>query len=178
MLDRIKIVLVGTSHPGNIGAAARAMKTMGLTQLVLVSPQKFPHQHAIEMASGAVDVLENAEVVDSLEMALEDVHLAIGSSARRRELQLPQLSMDEFAPYVRQQSIDSNIAIVFGRERTGLTNHELSCCDYHVMVNTDPKYSSLNLSQAVQLYCYELRKAAISCAKIEETPTKWRAQVR
>lgn len=158
MLNRIKIVLVGTSHPGNIGAAARAMKTMGLTQLVLVSPQKFPHQHAIEMASGAVDLLENAQVVDSFEEAIKDVNLVIGSSARPREIQLPMLTMDEFAPYIAKQSVDSNVAIVFGRERTGLTNEELICCDFHVMVQTNPNYGSLNLSQAVQLFCYEIRK--------------------
>lgn len=162
MLDRIKIVLVGTSHPGNIGSAARAMKTMGLSQMVLVSPQKFPHQQAIEMASGAVDVLEDALVVDTLEEAIADVHLVIGSSARPREIQLPMLTMDEFAPHIAKQSKDSNIAIIFGRERTGLTNEELRCCDFHTMVQTNPHYGSLNLSQAVQLFCYELRKYHLS----------------
>jgi len=159
MLDRVKIVMVGTSHPGNIGSAARAMKTMGLTQLVLVSPQKFPHQQAIEMASGAIDVLEEAVIVNSLKEALVNVHLAIGSSARPRGIQLPMLEMDKFAPHVASQRQDASIAIVFGRERTGLTNEELSCCDFHTMVPTNPEYGSLNLSQAVQLFCYELRKA-------------------
>ncbi len=172
MLNRIKIVLVGTSHPGNIGSAARAMKTMGLTRLVLVSPQKFPHHNAIEMASGAVDVLEEAEVVDTLAEALADVHLAIGSSARPREIKLPMLSMDEFAPHAAKQSLDSNIAIVFGRERTGLTNEELRCCDFHTMVPTNPEYGSLNLSQAVQLFGYELRKQYLKDVQSELPATK------
>lgn len=158
MLNRVKIILVGTSHPGNIGSAARAMKTMGLSQLVLVSPQKFPHHNAIEMASGAIDILEEAEVVETLQEALEDVHLGIGSSARPRGIQLPMLTMDEFAPHIANQKNDANIAIVFGRERTGLTNEELACCDFHTMVPTNPEYGSLNLSQAVQLFCYELRQ--------------------
>ncbi len=162
MLERIKIILVGTSHPGNIGSAARAMKTMGLTNLVLVAPQKFPHQNAIEMASGAVEILEEAQVVETLEEALADVHLVIGSSARRREIVLPMLSMDEFAPYIAKQSSDSTIAIVFGRERTGLTNQELAQCSMHVMVETDPNYGSLNLGQAVQLFCYEIRKCYLA----------------
>ncbi len=158
MLNRIKIILVGTSHPGNIGSAARAMKTMGLSQLVLVCPQKFPHQHAIEMASGAIDVLEEAQVVDSLKEALEGVHLVIGSSARPRGIKLPMLDMDQFASHCNKQRQDASIAIVFGRERTGLTNEELGCCDFHTMVPTNPDYGSLNLSQAVQIFCYELRK--------------------
>lgn len=169
MLDRIKIILVGTSHPGNIGSAARAMKTMGLNELVLVAPQKFPHQHAIEMASGAVDILEEAQVFETLEEALADVHLVIGSSARRREIVLPMLSMDEFASYAAKQSSDSNIAIVFGRERTGLTNQELAQCSLHVMVETDPDYGSLNLGQAVQLFCYEIRKCYLANNAKDET---------
>lgn len=162
MLDRIKIVLVETSHPGNIGSAARAMKTMGLTQLVLVSPLKFPHQQAIEMASGAMDLLENAEIYPTLLDAVADCELVIGSSARTREIALPQLEMRTFAPYIAQQASDARVAIVFGRERTGLTNDELSKCQFQVTVDTNPEYGSLNLAQAVQLFCYELRAMAMS----------------
>ena len=159
MLDSLKIVLVGTSHPGNIGSAARAMKTMGLTKLVLVSPVKFPHQHAIEMASGACDLLEEAEVVDTLEEAIADCHLVIGSSARPRGIQIPMLEMDQFGSKIVKQVDSVKSALVFGRERTGLNNDELGCCHFHVMVDTNPEYGSLNLAQAVQLFCYEIRKA-------------------
>lgn len=159
-LDQIKIVLIGTSHPGNIGAAARAMKTMGLSQLVLVAPERYPHQQAIEMASGAIDILEQAEVVDNLESAIGDCHLVIGSSARPRDIQLPLYPLDELSIKLSQEQSNSKIAILFGRERTGLTNEELMSCHYHVMIDANPEYSSLNLAQAVQLFSYEVRKSA------------------
>lgn len=173
MFERIKIVLVGTSHPGNIGSAARAMKTMGLEQLVLVSPNKFPHQQAIEMASGAFDILEQAIVVDSLEEAIADTHLVIGSSARPRGIQLPMLEMEALGSTIAEQAELSQCAIVFGRERTGLTNQELGCCHFHTMIPTNPDYSSLNLAQAVQIFCYELRRTLASNEEsIRTTSTK------
>lgn len=161
MLDSIKIVLVGTSHPGNIGSAARAMKTMGLSKLVLVQPERYPHQQAIEMASGACDILEDAIIVDTLEQAVANCHLVVGSSARPREIQIPLLKMGDLGKKFFDSSDVKHSALVFGRERTGLTNQELSCCNYHIMIEANPSYSSLNLAQAVQIFCYELRKASL-----------------
>lgn len=173
-LANVKIVLVEPSHPGNIGAAARAMKTMGLAHLTLVSPKKFPHQQAIEMASGAVDVLEQAVVVNSFKQAISDAQLIIGSSARVRELAIPMLDTVEFAEKVASYSQENQVAVVFGRERTGLTNEELGQCHYHVMIDTNPAYSSLNLAQAVQLLAYELRKCFLNTRndKVSDVPAK------
>lgn len=116
MLDRIRIVLVNTSHPGNIGASARAMKTMGLTQLYLVNPEQFPHPKAVEMASGAGDILEQAVTVTTLAEALEGCHLVIGTSARFRTIPWPLLTPREMAEKIKQESSQSHIAIVFGRK--------------------------------------------------------------
>ncbi len=156
-LSQIRVVLVETSHPGNIGSSARAMKTMGLSELSLVRPRKFPHPEAVALASGAIDVLEQATVFDSLEEALSDCHLVIGSSARERNLQIPFLSPDNFANKIFEPSFSGNTALVFGREHAGLTNEELYQCHYHINIPTNPKYSSLNLAQAVQVLSYELR---------------------
>lgn len=158
----LRIVLVATSHPGNIGSTARAMKTMGLDRLYLVNPKLFPDLRAYEMAAGADDVLETCMVVDSLHDAIKDCQLVIATSARVRELSLPELLPKACAELVGSQSDATEVAIVFGRERTGLTNEELLQCHYHVNIPANPEYSSLNLSQAVQIIAYELRMNLLS----------------
>ena len=150
----IRIVLVGTSHPGNIGSTARAMKTMGLSKLYLVTPEAFPHPKAIGMAAGADDVLVDAIVVDSLELALQGCHLIIATSARPRGLSLPGLLPSESAELVASLPDNTEVAFVFGREYAGLTNAELLHCHYHVHIPASEVYSSLNLSQAVQIIAY------------------------
>lgn len=159
MLDKVKIVLVNTTHPGNIGAAARAIKAMGLSQLVLVAPEKFPHQEATFRAAGADDVLEKALVVPHLADALTDCAWVIGASVRTRKLARPILNPRECAQKVRDD-IQGNVAIVFGRESSGLTNEELSLCHDQVFIPTNPDFSSLNVASAVQVIAYELRMAA------------------
>tara|TARA_R110002126_G_scaffold291755_1_gene456917 strand:- start:24355 stop:25083 length:729 start_codon:yes stop_codon:yes gene_type:complete len=157
-LNSIRVVLVETSHPGNIGASARAMKTMGLTNLYLVSPRSFPDSKAIEMAAGADDVLVEATVVSSLKEALHGCKLILMTSARPRELNLPGLTPDTAAMRMSEMPDEAEIALVFGRERTGLTNDELLHGHYHVEIPTNPAYSSLNLGQAVQIMAYEVAK--------------------
>lgn len=172
MLEKIRIILVNTSHPGNIGSAARAMKTMGLTQLFLVSPKVFPHITANELASNADDILDNARVVTSLSEALTGCSLAIGASARIRAFDLRHLDprvcaeklMEEITLSLSSLNIPSSsaspdVALVFGREQSGLTNEELLQCQYHVGIPSNPDYSSLNLAAAVQVLCYEVRMA-------------------
>ena len=160
----MKIVLVGTTHPGNIGAAARAMKTMGLSQLVLVEPRKFPHEEATARASGADDILQHAKVVDTLDQALDGCSMVFGMTARKRRLSSEALNP---AAAVTQaissaaDSIGSNIAFVFGREHSGLTNEELDRCNYLVHIDANPEYSSLNLGAAVQVVSYEIRKQLV-----------------
>lgn len=155
--NAIRIVLVETSHPGNIGSAARAMKTMGFNQLYLVSPKAFPHLKAVELAAGADDVLEHCTVTDTLHEALAECELVIGTSARPRGIDLPGLVPKTCAELLSQQANSVKIAIVFGREHSGLTNEELLQCHYHVNIPSNPSYSSLNLAQAVQIIVYELR---------------------
>lgn len=155
--ESIRIVLIATSHPGNIGSAARAMKTMGLTRLYLVTPRQFPDRQAHELAAGADDVLEGAMVTETLAEALSGCHLVIGSSVRPRGIDLPGLSPPSCATLVNEMSHDSQVAIVFGREHAGLTNAELLHCHYHVTIPSNPEFGSLNLAQAVQVIAYELR---------------------
>jgi len=157
-LNSIRVVLLETSHPGNIGASARAMKTMGLSNLYLVSPRTFPDKRAIEMAAGADDVLEQAVVVSSLKEALHGCQLVFMTSARPRELDLPGLTPALAATRMSDMPDEAEIALVFGRERTGLTNDELLHGHYHVEIPTNPAYSSLNLGQAVQIIAYEVAK--------------------
>jgi tRNA (cytidine32/uridine32-2'-O)-methyltransferase len=156
-LDSIRIVLVATSHPGNIGSTARAMKTMGLQHLYLVNPKIFPDPRAHEMAAGADDVLENAVVISSLEEAIKDCQLVFATSARPRDITLPGHSPASSAAMITEQSDTTKVAMVFGREHAGLTNQELLCCNFHINIPSNPDYSSLNLSQAVQIIAYELR---------------------
>ncbi len=160
--ESIRIVLVATSHPGNIGSAARAMKTMGLTRLYLVTPRQFPDRQAHELAAGADDVLDGAVVTETLAEALVGCHLVIGTSVRPRGIDLPGLLPVSCASLVNDASDTSQVAIVFGREHAGLTNAELLHCHYHVMIPSHPDFSSLNLSQAVQVIAYELRMKWLS----------------
>ena len=156
MLPDIRIVLINTSHPGNIGAAARAMKNMGLNQLVLVDPQQYPSAQATARASGADDVLNSATVHESLEAALADCDLVFGTSARLRRLHWPQVNPRQFVNLAFSQPNKSKIAVVFGREHSGLTNEEMDHCHYLLNIPSNPQYSSLNLASAVQVVAYEL----------------------
>lgn len=159
MKDNIRIVLVNPSHPGNIGATARAMKTMELQHLCLVNPKDFPHATATAMAAGADDILSNATICSNLTTALTKTKIIIGTSARPRALQLPTLNPRQAAELITTESKTNNIAILFGRENNGLTNEELDLCNYHLYVPTNPKFSSLNIAAAVQLICYEIKMA-------------------
>jgi tRNA (cytidine32/uridine32-2'-O)-methyltransferase len=163
-----RIVLVGTSHPGNIGSAARAMKTMGLDRLVLVAPEKYPHAEASALAAGADDVLDAATVVPDLRTALADCTLVIGTSARRRGVPMPELSPREAAAaLVQAHAGGGTAALVFGRERTGLENEELQLCHASVTIPANPAYSSLNLGAAVQVLAYELRLALLEHGAVD-----------
>lgn len=160
MLHNIRVVLVNTSHPGNIGGVARAMKNMGLTRLVLVEPRVFPHHEADARASGANDILEKAQVVATLEDALVGCNLVLGTSARDRRIPWPLLDPRECGTKVVGEAAGgAEIALVFGREDSGLTNEELQRCHYHVHIPSDPEFSSLNLGAAVQVLSYEVRMA-------------------
>ncbi len=161
MLENIRIILVNTSHPGNIGAAARAMKNMGLSKLVLVEPKDFPSFEAYSRAAGADDVLGDAVVVETLAEAVAGCTWVMGTSARERTVQWPQMQPRECAAETMKQAEQAEAAIVFGRERTGLTNEELEQCHALVNIPTNPDYSSLNVAAAVQVLSYELRLAAI-----------------
>ena len=160
-LNSVKIVLVGTTHPGNIGAAARAMKNMGIKSLSLVQPKEFPSDVAIYRSKAAKDILEHAQVFNTLEEAISDCELVIGTSARGRKVPWPILNPKEAAEEVSRSSSHHKIAIIFGREDRGLTNEELGLCNLHVNIPTDPDYSSLNLAQAVQILVYEIRQAVL-----------------
>jgi tRNA/rRNA methyltransferase/tRNA (cytidine32/uridine32-2'-O)-methyltransferase len=150
------VVLVETSHPGNIGAVARAMKNMRLEQLRLVSPKYFPHADATARASGADDVLRTAVVFDSLPDAIADCQIVLGASARDRTISWPSLTARQAAEKWVGTVPKQNIALVFGRENSGLKNHELDLCHYLLRIPCNTEYSSLNLAAAVQVVCYEL----------------------
>ena len=161
LLNSIKVVLVGTTHPGNIGATARAMKNMGMVNMALVEPKEFPSDIATYRSKAAKDVLENAEVFDTLKMAISDCELVIGTSARERKVPWPILNPKDASQEVSRGSLNNKVAVVFGREDRGSTNEELGLCNLHVHIPTDPEYSSLNLSQAVQIMVYEIRSAIL-----------------
>jgi len=175
MLQNIRIVLVETSHTGNMGSVARAMKTMGLTNLWLVNPLVKPDSQAIALAAGASDVIGNANIVDTLDEALAGCSLVVGTSARSRTLPWPMLDPRECGLKSVSEGQHAPVALVFGRERVGLTNEELQKCHYHVAIAANPEYSSLNLAMAVQVIAYEVRMAWLatqenSDAQPEETP--------
>ena len=161
-LDSIRIVLIATSHPGNIGATARAMKNMGLKHLYLVTPEHFPDPQATAMAAGADSLLENAHICNTFRDAINDCHIIYATSARPREISLPGLIPSSCATQIAQQPDNTNIAIVFGREKSGLNNQELMQCNYHIHIPSNPEFSSLNLAQSVQIMCYELRMKLLS----------------
>lgn len=161
LLDNIRIVLVNTSHPGNIGGVARAMKNMGLTQLYLVEPKDYPAPQAQWRAANAMDVLEGATVVATLDEAISDCGLVVGTSARERRIPWPLFTPRECGERSIVEASEHPIAIIFGREDRGLTNEELHKCHYHVHIPTNPDYSSLNLAAAVQVLTYELRMSCL-----------------
>ena len=161
MLDNIRIVMVNTSHPGNIGAAARAMKNMCLSQLYLVEPVSFPSTEAALRATHAVDLVDNAVVTSSLQEAIEECSLVIGTSARERTLNWVVEKPRQMAQTALSHTSQGPVAIVFGRERTGLTNEELALCHRLVHIPTNPECSSLNVAAAVQVIAYELYNSTL-----------------
>jgi len=163
LLDQIKIILVETSHPGNIGAAARAMKNMGLKNLVLVKPKFFPDLEADRRASSAVDILENCAVVDTLDEAIQDCHFVVASSARKRQFKIDQLDLREMTSnIIANTQKGCKVAIMFGTERTGLSNTQLEKAHAFLTVPCNQEYSSLNVASTVQLVAYECRMAALN----------------
>ncbi len=164
-LNQVRFVLSHPTHPGNIGAAARALKTMGASQLALINPKDYPSEVAVRRASGAQDVLQNTQVYTSLEEAIADCRVVIGTTARKRSLDWPGLTPREMAEQLASDKLALPIAIVFGTENSGLTNEELQACQYHLTIPTNETYSSLNLASAVQLIAYELRVALLQQAE-------------
>ncbi|EHU8077342.1 tRNA (cytosine(32)/uridine(32)-2'-O)-methyltransferase TrmJ [Vibrio cholerae] len=171
MLERVKVVLVGTTHSGNIGSAARAMKVMGLSQMVLVDPQCQVDAQAIALAAGASEIALNAQIYPTLEAAVADCGLVVGTSARSRTLEWPMLEPRECGEKLISEANQHSVAMVFGRERTGLTNEELQLCHYHVCVPANSEYSSLNLAMAVQLLSYEVRIAYLALQQSSQSST-------
>ena len=169
--DRIRIVLVGTQHPGNLGSAARAMRTMGLTRMVLVAPEKQPDLTTVSMAAGAEALVFDAPVFATLEEAVADCRLVLGCTARSR-----RIALEEHAPRaaaaraVEAAAAGADVALVFGRERTGLDNHELQLCHAAVHIPSDPDFSSLNLAAAVQVLAYETRVALLAAGAPPASP--------
>ena len=161
MLANIRIILINTFHPGNIGSAARAMKTMGLSDLWLVSPQRFPAPEADSMAAGALDVLQSAKVVETLDDAIADCSMVVGTSARSRShsFSRPMLEAEQCASQMVDQAQQKPVALVFGQETMGLTNAELEKCHFHTCIDANPDYPVLNVASAIQILCYEVRKA-------------------
>lgn len=167
---------MATTHPGNIGAVARAMCNMGLARLYLVRPEKYPHPDADARAASAVHLLHSATVVQSIDEALEGCTLVVGTSARERRIPWPILPARQVAEQVMaeaNQTESGDIAILFGREEHGLTNDELHRCNVHLTIPSNPEYSSLNLAMAVQLICYELRVAATNESKVPTSMDNW-----
>ena len=175
-MRQARIVLVGTSHPGNIGSAARAMKTMGLSRLCLVAPECDPHaDEAHAMAAGADDLIRAATVAPTLDPVLADCTLVLGCTARRRHVALPEFDAQSAAQrLVAELNDGGQVALLFGRERSGLDNEELQRCHAAVHIPCDPAFSSLNLAAAVQVLSYELRRAALAAAAEAAGPVEAR----
>jgi len=167
-LLKIRIVLIETSHPGNIGGIARAMKNMGLSQLVLVNPKEFPSAVASARASSAADVLNDAKVVNNLDEAIAGTKLVVGASARLRKVSWPQLDVRETAKLALETVEDGEVALVFGREDSGLSNAEMDKCHYLAHIPSNPNYCSLNIGAAVQVFAYE----CLMATEIESVHTK------
>ena len=165
LLDKVRIILVNTSDCRNIGSAARAMKTMGLSELILVDPMEMPNGQAQALSAGASDVLANAKVVGTLEEAIAECGLVVGTSARSRTLPWPMLEPRGCGEKMINEAINHPVALVFGRESSGLTNEELQLCHFHVQIPANPEYSSLNLAMAVQTLSYEVRTSFLALQK-------------
>lgn len=162
-LAQIRIVMVNTTLPANIGSALRAMKTMGLSKLILVAPKIYPHPDIDTLSAGAQDLIQQIEVVETLEQAIADCHLVFGTSARSRTIPWPLLDVRPAAQEaIASATQQQHIAIVFGREDRGLTNEELALANYHLTIPVNSDYGVLNVSQAIQVVCYELRMAALA----------------
>ena len=164
--SRIRVVLDHTSHPGNIGSAARAMKTMGLSKLYLVAPKRYPSPEAEAMASGAQDVLQQAILCDTLDEALSGAAFAVGLTSRQRDLPHEVLTAREAAPLIAQHARDQEVALLFGNETYGLSNNELTKCQLLATIPANPEYPSLNLASAVQLLAYEVALASDSVQSV------------
>jgi len=171
--DNIRIVLVNTSHPGNIGGVARAMKNMGLSRLYLVQPKQFPDEQANWRAASAGDILEKAVVVDNLDEAIGDCQFVVGTSARERRIPWPLLDVRQAAEQVAVHAVQEQVAIMFGREDRGLTNDELRSCNLHLNIPTSKDYSSLNLAMAVQVVCHEIHMLSARDALPETAEDQW-----
>ena len=169
--NKVRIVMVNTTEPGNIGAAARAMKNMMLSQLYLVSPSNFPSAVATARASGADDILSNARVCSNLEEALNGVKLVVGASARQRNIKWRQLDVIDTCSQIQSSlvSSDEDVAVVFGTENSGLTNEELDLCSILMTIPGNPKYFSLNVASAIQVFAYQNFISSID-GKFDNTP--------
>ena len=172
----IRIVLVETSHPGNIGAVARAMKNMCLQSLYLVRPKQYPDSHAMARSSGAIDVLNNAVVCDSLSEALSDCRLVIAASARSRSISWPTTTAPEAAQKLINGGMQAPVALVFGREDRGLNNEELDLCNFMVQLPANPEFSSLNIAAAVQVFSYEVRKTFLAEQALQQPSSSLASQ--
>lgn len=170
-LDQIRVVMVNTSDSGNLGSAARAMKTMGFKDLCLVAPLDPPTTaKAVSRASGAADILHHARIVDTLDDAIADCQLVVGASARMRTIPWPLLSPVSLGQIVEEAPADTRVAILFGREDSGLTNEELQRCHYHVTIPGNPEYCVMNVSQAIQVICYQLRQSLVEAPRLSQSP--------
>lgn len=158
MFDNIRIVMVSPSHAGNVGSAARAMKTMGLRNLWLVDPLDFPNGKETAMAAAATDLLSRAHIVETLDEALADCVLVLGASARQRRIPWPHVDAEKGAGLALAQAVTGPVAILFGREKSGLSNEELQRCHAHLEIPANPAYPVLNVASAIQVVCYELRR--------------------
>ena len=171
-LSHVRIVMVNTTLPANIGSALRAMKTMGLSKLVLVEPKIYPHPDIDALAAGATDLIKQIEIVPTLQEAIKDCHLVFGTSARNRTIPWPLLDARPAAEKSLQAVVQDKqeIAIVFGREDRGLTNEELAMANYHVTIPVNSDYGVLNVAQAIQVICYEMRMAAMALTEQKKDP--------
>ena len=169
-LSHVRIVMVNTTLPANIGSALRAMKTMGLSKLVLVAPKTYPHPDIDALAAGATDLIEQIEIVETLADAIKDCHLVFGTSARSRTIPWPLLDARPAAEKSISAVVNDqqDVAVVFGREDRGLTNEELAMTNYHVTIPVNTDYGVLNVAQAIQVICYEMRMATLAAVKSGE----------
>lgn len=169
-LSHVRIVMVNTTLPANIGSALRAMKTMGLSKLVLVAPKTYPHPDIDALAAGATDLIEQIEIVETLADAIKDCHLVFGTSARSRTIPWPLLDARPAAEKSISAVVNDqqDVAVVFGREDRGLTNEELALANYHVTIPVNTDYGVLNVAQAIQVICYEMRMATLAAVKSGE----------